>query len=34
MNLVELSFSLSELWAKSLKGGAEHSPPPSAPWAG
>ena len=23
-NLVELSFSLSELWAKNLKGGAEH----------
>ena len=26
-NLVELSFFLSELWAKNLKGGAEHSPP-------
>ena len=25
-NLVELSFSLSELWAKNLKGGAEHLP--------
>ena len=25
-NLVELSFSLPELWAKNLKGGAEHSP--------
>ena len=23
-NLVELSFSLSELWAKNLKGGAKH----------
>ena len=26
INLVELSFSLSELWAKNLKGGAEHPP--------
>ena len=26
--MVELSFSLSELWAKNLKGGAEHPPPP------
>ena len=26
-NLVELSFSLSELWAKNLKGCAEHPPP-------
>ena len=25
-NVVELSFSLSELWAKNLKGGAKHSP--------
>ena len=25
-NLDELSFSLSELWAKDLKGGAEHPP--------
>ena len=24
--MVELSFSLSELWAKNLKGGAEHPP--------
>ena len=27
-NLVELSLSLSELWAKNLKGGAKHPPPP------
>ena len=27
-NLVELSFSLSELWAKNPKGGAEYPPPP------
>ena len=26
-NLVELSLSLSELWAKNLKGDAEHPPP-------
>ena len=26
LNLGELSFSLSELWAKNLKGGAEHPP--------
>ena len=25
-NLVGLSFSLPELWAKNLKGGAEHPP--------
>ena len=25
-NLVELFFSLSELWAKNLKGGADHPP--------
>ena len=27
-SLVELSFSLSELWAKNLKGGPKHTPPP------
>ena len=27
-NLVELYFSFSELWAKNLKGDAEHPPPP------
>ena len=26
-SLVELSFSVPELWAKNLKGGAEHPPP-------
>ena len=25
-NLVELSFSLSEFWAKNFKGGVEHPP--------
>ena len=25
-NLIEFSFSLPELWAKNLKGGAEHPP--------